>query len=212
MNRLLPAALALVLASPLSAETLVYRETSQGKTTQETATLTRTLADGLSWESVTLKDTTSRVGRTADGTLVAADSSGPDGKWSLRAKDDALTASGAYQGKPLSGSLALKGRLWSLGFEQPLRWAVTHKLTTPLTFLMANPDLAKSQEMILTPDGQDTVAGRPALRYKLALPGAMAMFWSAVIWANPATGEQVQYKGNKGPGTPDVVLVIDRQG
>ena len=211
MNRLLPAALALILTSPLAAETLVYRETSQGKTTQETATVMRTLADGLSWESVTMKGTTNRVGRTSDGTLVAAEAFGPDGKWSLKADGDALNASGTYQGKPLTGTLALKGRLWSLGFEQPLRWAVAHKLTTPLTFLMANPDVAKSQEMTLTPDGQDTVAGRTALRYKLALPGALSMFWSAVIWASPATGDQVQYKGNKGPGTPDVVLVIDRQ-
>lgn len=60
------------------------------------------------------------------------------------------------------------------------------------------------------PDGKDTVEGRPALRFKLGLPGAMALFWSATIWADPTTGEQVQYKGNKGPGTPDVVLVIER--
>jgi len=212
MNRLIPI-LALVVTTSLSAESLVYRETSNGKTTQETATLTRTNAEGLQWETVVAKNRTSRVGRNDEGVLVAAEGTDPEGRWALRVEGDELKASGTYAGKTLSGSLVLKGRLWSLGFDQPLRWAVTRKLTGSLSFLMINvTDVAKPQEMILTPDGKDTVAGRPALRYKLGLPGALALFWGATIWADPVTGEQVQYKGNKGPGTAEVVLVIDRQG
>lgn len=213
MNRLLPAALALVLASSLSAETLTYRQTSEGKTTKETATVVRTVEGGLTWETVTGKEGTSRSARTTDGTLVAFESEGPDGKWLLKAEGDVLTASGTYQGKPVSGSLALKGRLWSLGFDQPLKWSVTQKLNKPLTFLMVNPvDVAKPTEMVLTPDGKDTVEGKPALRFKLGLTGAMALFWGATVWADPANGDQVQYKGNRGPGTPDMVLVIERKG
>lgn len=211
MNRLIQAALALVLSASLSAESLVYRETANGKTTQETGTLVRTTGDGLVWETVVVKKSTSRVGRNAEGLMVAAEGVDPEGKWVLKTEGDELKASGQYQGKSLSGSLALKGRLWSLGFDQPLRWAVAHQLTGPLSFLMINPtDVAKPQEMILTPDGKDTVLGKPALRFKLGLPGAMAIFWGATIWADPVTGDQVQYKGNKGPGTPEVLLVIER--
>lgn len=212
MKPLILATLALIVASSLSAESLIYRETANGKTTLETATLTRVASDGILWETVAMKKQTSRMGRTAEGALVAAEGTDPDGSWALQTDSGVLKASGLYKGKTVSGTLALKDRLWSLGFDQPLRWAVTHKLTAPLTFLMINPsDVAKPQEIILTPDGRETVSGKPALRFKLGLRGAMAMFWGATIWADPVTGDQVQYKGNKGPGTPEVLLVIDRQ-
>lgn len=213
MKRSLPSlVLLLSLASSLSAESLIYRETSGGKTTQETATLTRSTSEGLLWETISGKDSTVRSARTPEGSLVAVEIDSPEGRWSLKVQGDLLKASGVYQGKPLSGTLALKGRLWSSGFDQPLRWAVLHQLKAPLLFLMAGPDVANSREMVLTPDGKDTVSGKPALRFKLGLPGAMALFWGATIWADPVTGEQVQYKGNKGPNTPEVLLVIDRQG
>lgn len=212
MNRFLPAALALILALPVTAETLTYRQTSQGKTTKETAILTKVEEGGLFWEIVTDKDSTTRSGRNAAGVLMAVEIDGPDGRWNLKVQGDELKASGTYQGKPVSGTLALRGRHWTLGFDQPLRWSVNHGLTTPLPFLMVNPvELAKPTEMVLTPEGNDKVEGRQALRYKIGLPGAMAMFWGATIWADPASGNQVQYKGNRGPGTPDMVLVIERK-
>ena len=211
MNRFFPAALALVLTFPLAAESLTYRETSQGKTTKEIVTITRIDEAGLSWEVAVGKDSTNRMGKTAAGVMMAVEVVAPDGQWALKNEGDALKASGTYQGKAVTGSLVLKGRFWTLGFDQPLKWAVTHKLTSPMTFLMVNP-IAVSQptEMVLIPDGKDTVEGKPALRYKISLSGAMALFWGAMIWADPVTGDELQYKGNKGPGTPDMVLVIDR--
>jgi len=212
MNRLLPAVLAVLFVLPLSAETLIYRETAQGKTSKETATLTRSEEGGLSWQILTGKDSSSRSARNSSGAMVAVEIADKDGQWALKVEGDELRASGTYKNKPVAGSLPLKGRVWSVGFDQPLKWAVAHKMTAPLTFLMVNPvELAKPTEMVLTPDGKDTVEGKPALRFKIGLTGALAMFWSATIWADPVTGDQLQYKGNKGPGTPDVLLIIDRQ-
>jgi len=195
----------------ITAETVTYKTVSEGKTTVEPGTIVKAEEGGLFWTTTTAKESTTKAGRTADGAMVAVEVEAKNGKWALRVENDVLKGNGAIKDKPVTGSLPLQGRVWAVGFDQPLRWYVTKKLTGTLTFLMINPlDLAKPQEITLTPDGKDTVEGKPALRFKLGLPGALSMFWSATVWADPTTGDQVQYKGNRGPGTAEMVVTTIR--
>lgn len=206
-----PLTILFCLSWSVTAETVTYKTVSEGKTTVEPGTVVKTEEGGLFWTSTTTKESTTKAGRTADGTMVAVEVDSKNGTWALKAEGDVLKGSGSIKDKPVTGSLPLQGRVWAIGFDQPLRWYVTKKLSGTMTFLMVNPlELAKPQEMTLTPDGKDTVEGKPALRFKLGLPGALSMFWSATVWADPATGDQVQYKGNRGPGTAEFVVTTIR--
>lgn len=211
MIRLIAFFAAFVLSYPLVAETVTYKIQSEGKTTIQTGAVTVVQEGGLKWTTTVAPESTTRAARNSDGTLVAIEVETKKSKWSVKVAGGLLTGNGTVEDKPVAGTLQLKDRLWAVGFEQPLQWVVTKKIPSTFTFLMVNPtDLAKPQEMTISPDGKDTVEGKPALRYKLGLPGALSLFWSATVWADPVTGEQVQYKGTRGPGTPEMVVTTIR--
>ena len=211
MKRTLTFFTALLVTLPLVAETITYKTLSEGKTTIQTGTVS-VIQDGeLKWTTTVAPESTMRAARNREGTLVAVEVVTKKSEWSLRVAEDLLTGSGTVENKPVAGTLPLKNRLWAVGFDQPLRWVVTKKIPDTFTFLMVNPsDLAKPQEMTISPDGKETIEGKTALRYKLGLPGALALFWSATVWADPVTGEQVQYRGTRGPGTPEMVITTTR--
>jgi hypothetical protein len=70
-------------------------------------------------------------------------------------------------------------------------------------------DLSHPTAMVLAKEGADTVKGRSVTRLKVSLDGAMALFWGAKLWADPATGRMVRYQGTKGPGTPESVIEVE---
>ncbi len=201
----------LVSAFTLGAETVIFQETVKGKTTRENIDITRITENGLSWEISTAKDSVSKIGTDENGKVQAMEVSSTEGNWTLKVDGDNLTSAGTYKGNAFSGTLPLKGRLWSSGFDMALKTYIRNNTKGNLPFLMVNPvDISKCTEMVLVPEKEETLDGKIARRFKITLEGAKSLFWSAKIWADPLTGDQVKYQGNQGPGTPDMVLVIER--
>lgn len=210
MKKTIIFAILFLSAIAAGAETIINQEIVKGKTTRHSAEIKRITEGSLNWEIITGTDSVSKTGTSADGKLMAVESIGPDQNITLKVEGDTLICSGTNKGTPFSGTLELKGRLWALGFNWPLKTYVQNGKKGPMPFLMINPlDMEKSTDMVLTPEKQETVEGKQAMRFKVGLGGAMALFWSAKLWADPVTGNQVKYQGNQGPGTPDMVVLTE---
>jgi len=208
-TRVLAAILFLLLGLPLVAETIVVTETTQGKTIRHTSTLTRIESEGLLWETSVSDQGTSRSGTTPEGSLRVFEWTSPDGKAVLTSDGTVLRVSGTHKGKELKGSLDLKGRIWTMNFDQPLKWYAKKGFTGSMPFLMVSPtDLAHPTGMILTKEAEETLLGRQVVRLKVGLEGALSLFWSAKVWAE-SSGTEVRYQGNKGPGTPDSLIALE---
>lgn len=209
MNRWIAGLAALCLCLPLSAETLSITETTQGKTVHRTTTLTRSEEGGMTWVTAASTEGISRTATLPSGELRVFEWTAADQRVVLTSDGTTLRVSGTSKGKALSGSLELKGRAWSLDFDQPLKQFAAKGLTGSMPFLMINPeDLAHPAEMQLTKEAEETLGGQPVVRVKVGLTGALSLFWSAKVWAD-ATGFQKKYQGTKGPGTPESVITVE---
>jgi hypothetical protein len=197
-------------AQAVTTEQFTVVETTGGKTTRATTTVTLQQSEGLSWETSVGKEGTNRVGTDAEGILRVLETTAPQGHCTLTSDGVTLKVAGTWAGKPLSGTLELKGRVWGLGFEPALKWYWRKGYAGSMPFLMVNPgDLAHPTPMVFTNDGSETVKGRQLTRLKVTLEGAMALFWGAKIWVDPTTGRMVRYQGTKGPGTPESVIEVE---
>jgi hypothetical protein len=193
-------------AAALPAEVWTYVTTTDGK--QETKVYQRQEvmeASGL------------RITETSDG-IMSSQLLDPEGQvlsCELRTPDGALTmvndrqivqVRGNWKNRPLNCTGELKGRgFYGTGFDLGVRALIRAKkerLILPLFNLGdQNPGI---QEMELSREGMETFQGQTVYKIKVAPTGFASLFWSAHILAS-ADGVVLRYRGNNGPGTPEMV-------
>lgn len=199
--------LSVFLPLTLGAESVTVLMTVNGKTTTEYLTVVRSQDNGLSWEEISGKAGITRSGYADSGALKAVSLEKETGKWSLRQDGDVLTMTGVTKGKDVKGTLALKGRIWSVGLDHPVAWAVSHSLKKELVFVIVDPEkFGEPAELTLRFEAEEKVEGKDTLRFKIGLPGPLSLLWSAKVWADPLTGRQVLFRGTGAPGAGETTI------
>ena len=117
---------------------------------------------------------------------------------------------GNLKGKTVTAVRELKGLgFYGAGFDLGVRALILGRLDK-LPYAMVNvADPAfPVTEMELRRDGEASYRDQKAIKVHAGLTGALAMFWGADFLVD-SEGRILQYKGNRGPGTPDLVNELD---
>jgi hypothetical protein len=143
-----------------------------------------------------------------DDTVLSQESQSKDGAIRMRCDGSFVIISGTWKGKALDGKYELKGLgFYGNGFEYALRALARNDLRT-LRFPMIDPtNPSKSTVMELAREGTESFKGRTAIKVKISLGGIMSALWSARFLVS-AEGTILRYKGNQGPGTPDMLTEL----
>lgn len=180
------AALGVLCTLSVGAETRAVTETVGGQVTRHTEQRSKVAAGGGWIETiVTPKETVART-YDATGSLVSVDWTGAAGTYQLVRQGDRVKASGTFRGKPVAGTIDLKGRLWDRGggdldFSVPLQALAKQGFRGNVTLLTIAPDdLGRPVEMSFQKEGTDIIDGRSLVRVRLGLTGALSLLWSGL--------------------------------
>ena len=207
--------LGLCFALPLSAETVTIVETTNGQVSRHNNTFTRSESAGQRVDTVVTPEGTTTRTFDAQGGLRSAEWTGAAGHYTLTAEGNGVKAAGLYRGKPVTGTVDLKGRLWDRGggemdFTVAYRALVRQGFSGTVTLVTIAPDdVAHPVEMAFSKEAVEVIGGRTTVRVRLGLSGVFALLWSGQAWVDPVTGDQLRLKSNKGPGTPETLYVTE---
>jgi hypothetical protein len=196
------------IAGAAGAETLTVRTTVKGKVT----TSSSTRVEAPEGEGLRILEGSEEaevsVLALSDGTVKSYELKAKDGQVLMVSDGKFVESSGSWQGKPISSKFELKGLgFYGSGFEFALRALARNGLAS-LKFPMVNmAEPSKSVTMVATREGTERFGERDGIKVKIGLTGLMAAFWSAHVLV-AEDGSVLRYRGNQGPGTPDMVTEL----
>ncbi len=201
-------------AAPLFAETFVFGKKSSVMTGTYTVRLEKN-GSGFTLSTQTVENgrPVTRVNMLLDERLATLEWScwSAPNEFDVKAvrDHDRIVVTGVKKGRPVNMTLVIDGRPWiqqfPFGFQQFIASNATrleYWVLSPRDFQCVTFAVVKTAEETVSSLGREETAWKS----RISLTGFLGGFWGADYWLRASDGRFLRYRGNDGPGTPDVAV------
>lgn len=195
-----------------SAEVLTYEETIKGKVVETT-----------DWAVDSKEENILAIGKNKEGTTVlelsptssmisaAYRSAIKDFKMSYFRESNRITVTKTVAGNTDKKTYSIGNAPWIQRFEFGFRTFIMSNINS-MTFVLVSPKDLALHKLVAKKRGYvfTNVNGKriKTQKVKITLPGFKSMFWDALLWFDPATGDLLKYTTNQGPGTETFTIEL----